>query len=401
MTTSIRRTPQIYCGRWAPAYILNCDKITGRSPSCPGISATPRRSGTPGAGRSSSTTDCSPPSKTGKHARRRSTASTPQNFANASSPPSHIESNRPRRLVNWPNGERGEPPVSLGALHLTSRRRCPHPAATGITGCRTAIKTLQIGRDGLPAVGHAEFLQNPFHVRLYGFLGKEDRCGDLPVGGALGHQLQDLILPSRQIRNDLAAALPRRRRSPLIQFQQRSLPAHAAQYAPCRLGQLFGDPLLKLQLFDQDCPFHDPPQRLGEGGDDITVDLVDRTVGEIRITVYRRHDLAISDHRRTDVVWGLHLLPDRLKRARVVQRIGDDRRGAASDDQRLRTLRCQIVSRVSRKLLAVPGPLVVVGENGGDGLQHPTLTLEHHEALESGEVAHRRGRAFQQGPDPR
>src|ERR1700756_1803790 len=344
MTTSIRRTPQIYCGRWAPAYILNCDKITGRSPSCPGISATPGRGGPPGAGRSSSTTDCSPPSKTGKHAQRRSTASTPQNFANASSPPSHTESNHPRRLVNWPNGECGEPPVSLGALHLTSRRRCPYPASTGITGCRTAIKTLQIGRDGLPAVGHAELLQNPFHVRLYGFLGQEDRRGDLPVGGAFGHQLQDLILPSRQIGDDLAAALPRRRRSLLIQFQQRNLTAQAAQHAPCRLGQLFGDFLLELQLLDQDCAFHDQPQRLREGGNDVTVDLVDRPVAEISITVDRRYDVAVSNNRGTDIVRGLHLLHDRLKRVGVVQRIGDDRRGAAADDQRLRTFRRQVVS---------------------------------------------------------
>src|SRR5271156_6141311 len=184
-TTSTHPIFQMCCGRWALAYIRICAKSTGRSRYCRGISATPKKSGTAGGGPSSYTTDYSPPSRRGRRAQPPSTASTRPRYANVYSPPSHTESNHPRSLVNWPNeeptlvacssmtfnrGSAANRQLAWATLHLASTRRCPHPSTTGITGYRTAIQTLQIGRDGLPAVGHAEFLQNPFHVRLYGFL---------------------------------------------------------------------------------------------------------------------------------------------------------------------------------------------------------------------------------------
>jgi hypothetical protein len=36
----------------------------------------------------------------------------------------------------------------------------------------------------MPAVGHAELLQDVFHIPLNGFLGQEDPRRDLAVGGA-------------------------------------------------------------------------------------------------------------------------------------------------------------------------------------------------------------------------
>ena len=71
-----------------------------------------------------------------------------------------------------------------------------------------------------------------------------------------------------------------------------------------------------------------------------------------------------------------------------------------ANDQRLGAFRRQVISRAGREGLAVLGPLVVVGENGGGGAQHPTLTPEHHEPLEPGEIAHRRGHALEHVLDP-
>src|SRR3954471_8509999 len=101
------------------------------------------------------------------------------------------------------------------ACASTSAMANPSPLAAPVTTTRvprtsnkrSAFMALerkaQVARGGVRAIGRLQLAQHVLDVELDRALGDHERAGDLAVGLARGHQLQDVLLARREVRHEL------------------------------------------------------------------------------------------------------------------------------------------------------------------------------------------------------